>query len=59
MTAPARFKQDDVKRAVAGVAAAGIPVGRVMIDPNGNIVVEAAAPGAVTAKKNPWDTVTE
>ncbi len=59
MTAPARFKQDDVRRAVAGFAAAGVAVGRAIIDPHGNIVVEAAAIAAPANRKNPWDQVTE
>lgn len=54
MTQPARFKQDDLKRAVAGVTAAGMRVGRVEIDPNGKIVIlsETVAP---PADPNPWD----
>jgi len=39
MTAQARFTKADVKRAVAGVTAAGLPVHSVEIDPNGKIVV--------------------
>ena len=35
----ARFTQADLKRAVAGVAAAGVPIGRIEIDPNGLIVI--------------------
>jgi hypothetical protein len=35
----ARFTQADVKRAVSGVVAAGVPVGAVRIDPNGNIEI--------------------
>lgn len=54
MTAPARFKQDDIKRAVAGVTAAGMRVGRVEIDPSGKIVIlsDTVAPAA---DPNPWD----
>lgn len=40
MSAAARFKQSDVKRAVKGAMDAGIRVGRVLIDPLGNIIVE-------------------
>jgi hypothetical protein len=56
MTAPARFKQDDIKRAIAGVTAGGMRVGRVEIDPNGKIVIlsEAVAP---PADPNPWDAI--
>ena len=54
MTAPARFKQDDVMRAVKGATAAGMRVGRVEIDPNGRIVVlsESVAPPSA---RNDWD----
>ncbi|MFS0736975.1 hypothetical protein ABC347_07985 [Sphingomonas sp. 1P06PA] len=38
----ARFKQADLTRAVKGVEAAGMRVGRVEIDPTGNIVIIAA-----------------
>lgn len=44
MTAQARFKQADVKRAASGVEAAGLPVARVEIDPNGKIVVIVGQP---------------
>ena len=56
MTAPARFSQADVTRAVAGVTKAGMRVGRVEIDPNGKIVImsESVAP---PADVNPWDAV--
>jgi len=56
MTAAARFKQDDIKRAVAGATAAGMAVGRVEIDPNGKIVIlsERVAP---PSDPNPWDEV--
>jgi hypothetical protein len=39
MTAPATFKQQDVKRAVAGVLAAGVKVGRIEIAPDGKISI--------------------
>jgi hypothetical protein len=39
MTAPARFTKADIKRAVSGVLAAGVPVGKVIINPNGQIEV--------------------
>ena len=42
----ARFKQADLTRAVKGVEAAGIRVGRIEIDANGKIVIiaESAVP---------------
>ncbi|MBV8971210.1 MAG: hypothetical protein JO290_02845 [Sphingomonadaceae bacterium] len=54
MTARARAKKDDVARAVAGAVAGGMAVGKVVVEPNGNIVIlsEAAAAAAV---RNPWD----
>lgn len=57
MTAPARFKQDDVKRAVAGALGAGLRVGRVEITPDGRIVVHTESGGgqASTDSDNPWD----
>ncbi len=39
--AAARFTQADVRRAIRGAAAAGLPVGRVEILPDGRIVVVA------------------
>lgn len=39
MTAAARFTKADLKRAVSGVEAAGMSVGRIEIDPNGKIVI--------------------
>lgn len=59
MTAPARFRQEDIKRVLAGARAAGFSRVRVEIDRNGNIVVDASendnAPH--NAKTNPWDSV--
>lgn len=39
MTARVRFTQADLKRAAAGVEAAGISIARIEIDPNGKIVI--------------------
>lgn len=39
MTAPVKFKRDDVKRAASGVLAAGLPIRKVEIDPNGKIII--------------------
>lgn len=56
MTVSARFRQADLTRAVRGVAAAGIAVGRVEIDTNGKIVILAAA-GETPTAANEWDDV--
>lgn len=54
MTAAARFRKEDVARAVSGCEKAGMRVGRVEIDPNGKIVIvsETVAP---PVEPNPWD----
>lgn len=39
MSGPARFKQQDVTRAVKGFEKAGIRVGRVEIAPDGRIIM--------------------
>lgn len=54
MTAPARFKKEDVKRAIGGAAAAGMRIGKVEIAPDGRIVIhsESASP---PVSRNPWD----
>lgn len=39
MTAPARFRQSDLKRAAQGLADAGLEVVKVEIDPSGKIVL--------------------
>ena len=56
VSAPARFKQEDLTRAVRGLEKGGMRVGRVEIDPNGRIVImsETVAP---PADPNPWDAV--
>jgi hypothetical protein len=52
--APASFRQADVTRAVRGVTAAGVTVGRVEVEP-GKIIVHAAQPDAAVAPKSPLD----
>lgn len=56
MTARAAVRKDDVKRAVAGVQAAGLMVGRVRVSPLGVIEIDVAEPGA-PRKGNSWDDV--
>ena len=55
MTAPARFTQADVTRAIKGATAAGLRVGSVEIDINGKIVVLIDS-GTAPNKPNPWDS---
>jgi len=47
MSAPARFTKADLKRAVSGVVAAGVPIKEIKIDPNGQIII---LPGAANDK---------
>lgn len=50
----ASFRQDDIKRAVAGAQAAGLDVARIEVDPvSGKVVIYAT--GAAGASGNPWD----
>lgn len=44
MTARARFTKADVRRAVTGVTATGLPVASVRIHPNGHIEVLLGKP---------------
>lgn len=43
-----------MKRAVAGVQAAGMQVGRVEIEPSGKIIILSEKSGSF-AEVNPWD----
>ena len=53
MTAPARFREADIRRAASGVIGAGITIARIEIDPTGKIVIIPGQP--VTAKEsNEW-----
>lgn len=54
MTAPARFKQSDVKRATAGVVAAGLSVARIEIDASGKIVIIPGKPTTAPKNDNEW-----
>ena len=53
MTAPARFRQSDMKRAAAGVMAAGIEIARIEVDLQGRIVIIPGTPKPV-AESNEW-----
>ena len=55
VTAPARFKQSDVKRATAGVVAAGLSVARVEIDAHGKIVIIPGQPTVAPRNDNEWE----
>ena len=54
MTAPARFRQADIKRAAAGVVAAGLSVVRVEIDAAGKIIVIPGKPTTSIGNDNEW-----
>ncbi len=53
---PVAFKQADVARAVKGVKAAGVSVGRVEIAPDGRIIIcaEAAPPPEPETAFDTW-----
>lgn len=58
MTAPARFRQADLTRALKGAAAAGFRVARFEVTKDGSIVVLAtAAPAEANDDENEWDEV--
>lgn len=57
MTAQAKFRQEDVKRAVKGCAAAGMLVGQVRILPDGTVEVYAVGEGEPSAGANPLDRI--
>lgn len=53
MTAPARFTQADMRRAAAGVLAAGLDIAKIEIDLAGKIVIIPAA-GQPQAETDEW-----
>lgn len=55
MTAPARFRQSDVTRAIKAVAAAGRKVQKVEIDPSGKIVIYTESQAANDDGPSDWD----
>ena len=55
---PSAFRQDDVKRAVAGVRKAGYEVARVEIEGSKIVVITTTAePTATTKEGNEWDSI--
>ena len=54
MTAPARFTQSDIKRAAAGVTAAGLAIAKIEIDANGKIVIIPAAGNQSAENDDEW-----
>lgn len=50
----ARFTQADMKRAAAGVLAAGLNIAKIEIDPNGKIVIIPGAAKNDNARLNEW-----
>ncbi len=57
MTAPARFTQSDVARAVSGARKGGLTIASVTIDPNGSITIAAEPATGPALQVNPWDVV--
>lgn len=53
MTAPARFTQADIRRAAAGVTAAGLGIAKIEIDLSGKIVIIPAT-GQSQADNDEW-----
>lgn len=54
MTVRARFRKEDVKRALAGAVAGGMRIARVEITADGRIVL-VAADAAAAGSANVWD----
>ena len=57
MNRRATFSQADVTRALKAHVAAGIPVARTEVTPDGRIVVFTVHDGAATGEPNDWDRV--
>lgn len=54
MSKPVRFTQADLRRAVAGVTAAGIPIGRIEIEPSSGKIVILPASGKPAHDNDEW-----
>lgn len=55
MTAPARFKQADVTKALKAATAAGLRPSGCKIDPTGAIIVMIGNGNSKQDSANPWD----
>lgn len=55
MTAPARFTQSDIARAMKGARSAGFERVRIGIDPTGNIVIDASNDDAPIVRRSSLD----
>ena len=55
MTAPARFREADIKRAAAGVVRAGLSIAKIEIDPTGKIVIIPGIPEDKGSDSDEWD----
>jgi len=55
MTAPAKFTQSDITRAIKGAKAAGVAAPKVEIDPNGKIVIYTESRAANDDGPSDWD----
>jgi hypothetical protein len=53
--APSTFRQQDVTRAVKAVAAAGVDIVRIEIDPGGKIVIVTGKPLGATTPQDELD----
>jgi hypothetical protein len=54
---PSTFRQQDVTKAVKAVAAAGVHIARIEIDPNGKIVIIVGNSEPDQREVNEWDRV--
>jgi len=59
VTAKVAFKQDDVKRAVAGVLAAGVEAATIRLVPGGEIVIQIGGASDAAEPSGEWNDVLE
>lgn len=55
MTAPARFRQSDVTRAIRSAKDAGVRLSKILILPNGSIEMTFGGEARSTGGKSSWD----